>query len=137
MTDLPCPKALATLDAFNLHLERQAIFILPDAAEARLVCTGGALWITLDGQTQDVVLSRCEEFTTPLHTRAVVYALKPSGLYVAPHADGAIQPRQRESALRRLGRTMASATRRSIQRYLDRYIAHSPNQASAASSIWY
>lgn len=137
MTDLPCPKAVSTHEAFNLHLERQAMFILPDAALARLVCTGGALWVTLDGQTEDVVLNRCEEFTTPLHTRAVVYALKPSGLFVAPWATNDIRPLPRQTGLRRIGQAMASAMCHAVQRYLDRYVSRSPNQASAARGTGY
>jgi Protein of unknown function (DUF2917) len=133
MTDLPCPKTISSRDAFNLQLERQGIYIFPDAAQVRLVCTGGAVWITLDGEAADVVLSRCDEFTTPLHTRAVVYALKPSGLFVAPLVGDARDRRSRPSFLRRIGNAMASG----MPRYLDRYIAHSPNQAMAASSIWY
>jgi hypothetical protein len=137
MTNLPCPKALATRESFNLQLERQAIYVLPDAAQARLVCTGGALWVTLDGQPEDIVLKRCEEFTTPLHTRAVVYALKPSGLFVAPHSGDAVRPRPRQSALQKIGHTVRAAMGHSMQRYLDRCLAHSPIQASAANVIWY
>ncbi len=67
MTDLPCPKAVSTHEAFNLHLERQAMFILP-----------------------------------------------------------------RQTGLRRIGQAMASAMGHAMQRHLDRYVARSPNQASAA-----
>jgi hypothetical protein len=133
MMNLPCPQATPTSDAFNLHMPRQALFNVSDAAAVRLVCTSGALWITVDGQAQDIVLERCEEFTTDLHQPAVVYALKPSGLFVAPHTQTSARPqRRRWPVLQRIGQSM--------ERALARYLAHSPNQAnaaSAASAIWY
>ncbi len=129
MTDQTCSKATPSREAINLSLQHQAMHTLPDASQVRLVCTGGALWVTLDGQLEDVVLNPCDEFTTPLRTRAVVYALQPSGLYVAPKAEAVPVLAPRRSAWSRLSQSLARA--------MNRYTARSPNQASAASAIWY
>ena len=69
--------------SFNLNLNRQAIFSVPDAAAVRILCSEGAVWITLDGDPRDVVLQRCQDFTSMEHRRAVVYALQPSRVTVA------------------------------------------------------
>ena len=69
--------------SFNLNLNHRAIFSVPDAAAVRFLCTEGAVWITLDGDPRDVVLQRCQDFTSTEHRRAVVYALQPSKVTVA------------------------------------------------------
>lgn len=69
--------------SFNLNLNRQAIFSVPDASAVRILCTEGAVWITLDGVPSDVVLQRCQDFNSLEHRRAVVYALQPSKVTVA------------------------------------------------------
>ena len=69
--------------SFNLNLNHRTIFSVPDAAAVRFLCTEGAVWITLDGDPRDVVLQRCQDFTSTEHRRAVVYALQPSRVTVA------------------------------------------------------
>lgn len=69
--------------SFNLNLSRQSIFSVPDAAAVRILCTEGAIWITLDDSPEDVVLQRCGDYTAPEHRRAVVYALQPSKVTVS------------------------------------------------------
>jgi len=77
--------------AFNLDLQRQAVFSIADAANVRIACVQGSIWITLDNDLRDVVLDEFGVFTTLEHRRAVVYALKPSRVSVfatvssAPH----------------------------------------------------
>jgi hypothetical protein len=69
--------------AFSLNLRRQALFSVPDAANVRIACVEGAVWITLDNDPRDIVLESCGVFTTTEHRRALVYAMKPSRITVA------------------------------------------------------
>lgn len=82
--------------ALDLHLQPQAMFNLPDAAGARIVCRSGCLWITLDGDLRDFVLEPGESFTTTEHRRALIYALKPSCMAVSSSSQAA--PGQRRAA---------------------------------------
>ena len=84
--------------SFNLNLNHRAIFSVPDAAAVRFLCTEGAVWITLDGDPRDVVLQRCQDFTSTEHRRAVVYALQPSRVTVAAaNAPAPGKPQTRKS----------------------------------------
>ncbi len=87
MTSLSCTEiSLASVGpdgSFDLSLQRQAMVSIPDAASLRVSCAEGAVWITLDQSTEDVVLQAGDVFTTPEHRRAIVYALKPSRIAVA------------------------------------------------------
>ena len=82
MNRQPCPESLSSTHTTGLALQHQAMFELPDAANARVVCLEGAVWITLDNDTRDIVLERCDSFTATEHRRAVIYALKPSRISV-------------------------------------------------------
>ncbi len=70
--------------AFNLNLPRQALFSIADAANVRIACAQGSIWITLDNDLRDIVLDDCQEFTTTEHRRALIYAMKPSQISIAP-----------------------------------------------------
>ncbi|MEO6017164.1 MAG: DUF2917 domain-containing protein [Polaromonas sp.] len=72
--------------AFHLKLAHQAAFSVPDAANVRIACVEGTVWITLDNDPRDIVLEACGVFTTPEHRRAIVYAMKPSQITVAAPA---------------------------------------------------
>ena len=87
--------ATSALD-LHLHLQPQAMFNLPDAAGARIVCRSGCLWITLDGDLRDFVLEPGESFTTTEHRRALIYALKPSCMAVS--SSGQAAPGRRRAA---------------------------------------
>ena len=80
--------------AFSLNLRPQALFSVPDAANVRIACVEGAVWITLDNDPRDIVLESCGVFTTPEHRRAIIYAMKPSIVTVAAPAAA----RQRKPA---------------------------------------
>lgn len=115
MNRQPCPETLSGATTTGLALQRQAMFELPDAAAARVVCLEGAIWITLDNDTRDIVLEPCEVFTATEHRRAVIYALKPSRISVTPRTQ------------RRL----------SVTRPPHRPAAHRPSSpALSASAIW-
>ena len=70
-------------NAFSLNLRRQALFSVPDAANVRIACVEGAVWITLDNDPRDIVLESCGVFTTTEHRRALVYAMEASRITVA------------------------------------------------------
>jgi hypothetical protein len=75
--------ATVSTSAFSLNLRQQALFSVPDAANVRIACVEGAVWITLDNDPRDIVLESCGVFTTTEHRRALVYAMKPSRITVA------------------------------------------------------
>ena len=72
--------------AFNLNLAHQAVFSVPDAANVRIACVEGTIWITLDNDPRDIVLEACGVFTTSEHRRAIIYAMKPSQITLAAAA---------------------------------------------------
>lgn len=79
---------LPAADVFELGLQREAMFSVPDAAGLNIVCRRGTVWITLDGDQRDFVLERCETFSTTEHRRALIYAMQPASITIG-HADGA------------------------------------------------
>jgi hypothetical protein len=68
---------------FDLSLAHQGMFSVADAAGLQITCREGSLWITLDHDTRDIVLSAGESFLTTQHRRAIIYAMKPSSLSLA------------------------------------------------------
>jgi hypothetical protein len=76
----------------ELQLQPRALYSVEDASQVRFTCREGALWITLDNDERDVVIEAGEDFTTPEHRRALVYALQPSRLYVEPAGRSAETP---------------------------------------------
>jgi hypothetical protein len=84
--------------AFDLSLAHQGLFSVADAADLQLTCREGSLWITLDHDARDIVLSAGESFLTPEHRRALVYALGPSTLSVSM---AVAQPEKQRAGSRR------------------------------------
>lgn len=99
MTNARCPDLTSGDSAFSLNLRRQAIFSVPDAANVRIACVEGSIWITLDNDPRDVTLDSCGVFTTPEHRRAIVYALQPSVISVSAKNPARIQSRKSAPAL--------------------------------------
>jgi hypothetical protein len=60
---------------YELSLARQGIFSVSDASGVDIHCRTGCIWLTLDGDTRDVVLEAGESFSTTEHRRAVIYAM--------------------------------------------------------------
>ncbi len=81
--------------AFSLNLPRQALFSIADAANVRIACAQGSIWITLDNDLRDIVLDDCQVFTTTEHRRAVIYAMKPSRITIAPLSSAPAATRSR------------------------------------------
>jgi hypothetical protein len=90
-----------TSNQFDLSLARQAMFNVSDAAGVQIACHEGSVWVTLDGDTRDVVLDAGDSFTATEHRRALIYALRPSTLSLAMAPSVA--------PARRMGRTHATA----------------------------
>ncbi|MEJ8857667.1 DUF2917 domain-containing protein [Variovorax robiniae] len=73
--------------AFQMGLPAHAVYSVGDASEVRITCRSGSVWITLDDDPVDTVLEPGEQFTTPLHRRALVSALESSCISVAPAVE--------------------------------------------------
>lgn len=74
----PCSTPISS--QFSLSLVHQGMFSVADAAGLQMTCREGSLWITLDNDTRDIVLSAGESFLTTQHRRAIIYAMGPSSL---------------------------------------------------------
>ncbi|MEO5738932.1 MAG: DUF2917 domain-containing protein [Variovorax sp.] len=70
--------------AFEMGLPARSIYRVADAADVRITVRRGSVWITLDNDPVDVVLGVGEQFSTSQHRRALVSALEPSCISVAP-----------------------------------------------------
>ncbi len=68
----------------TIQLAAEALYSVPDASLVRLTCLEGVLWITLDNDPRDIVVEAGAEFSSRDRRRALVYALKPSRLSMAP-----------------------------------------------------
>ena len=89
-------------DGPTISLPAGQLFSLPDAASARILCTAGSLWLTLDHDLRDVILEPGDSFSTGEHRRALLYALKGSSFVLAAHpaagaAAAAAAPRRPRS----------------------------------------
>jgi hypothetical protein len=74
------PCATPPSSQFELSLAHQGMFSVADAAGLQMRCREGSLWITLDHDTRDIVLSAGESFLTTEHRRAIIYAIGASSL---------------------------------------------------------
>ena len=74
-TDFPLPR-------LALELPHNAIFAVPDVAGVSIECHSGSVWLTLDDDPRDIVLSAGDRFAGNAHRRALVSALEPSRIGV-------------------------------------------------------
>lgn len=81
---------------FDLSLQQDAMLRLPDAAGVQIVCQGGTLWITLEGDPRDVVLEAGGRFAPTEHRRALIAAMVPSSLSMYAVPAAARTPRERD-----------------------------------------
>ena len=98
-------------DPAELQLQHRALYSVDDASQLLFHCREGALWITLDNDERDFVIEAGEEFSTPEHRRALVYALQPSRFYVEPAA------RSIETPPARLARNSRKSTMETFSRF--------------------
>ena len=80
---------------FHLDLPAQAILTLPDSAGVGIECRRGAVWITLDHDLRDIVLTPGQSFEGTTHRRAMVSALEASCIAVRGAEPAALPQRQR------------------------------------------
>lgn len=93
-------------DAPTVCLPSHQLFELPDASLARILCTSGCLWLTLDDDPRDVILQPGDSFETRARRRALLYAVERSAFVL----DAAPQPTVR----RRLSKNKSDCSRSPI-----------------------
>ena len=77
---------ISTAITTTVPLSHKATLRLPDAAGLEISCVSGSLWLTLDGELRDVILtagSNDDTFRTREHRVAIVYALADSQVKVS------------------------------------------------------
>jgi hypothetical protein len=67
----------------TVSLPARQLFELPDASSARILCTSGCLWLTLDDDPRDVILEPGDSFEAQQPRRALLYALQGSAFVLA------------------------------------------------------
>ena len=75
----------------TVSLPARQLFELPDASAARILCTSGCLWLTLDDDLRDVILQPGDTFETGEHRRALLYALQGSAFVLGAPAQGSVR----------------------------------------------
>lgn len=80
-------------DVPTVTLPARQLFEIPDAASARILCTEGCLWLTLDDDPRDVILEPGDSFSTGEHRRALLYAMKVSSFRLAARPQGTMRRR--------------------------------------------
>lgn len=70
-------------DTLHLTLAKRGIFTVPDGEGVGVECRSGCVWITLDHDRRDIVLSPGERFVGDQHRRMLVSALEPAFITVS------------------------------------------------------
>ena len=77
----------------TVTLSHKTTLRVPDAAGLDIICTSGSLWLTLDGDLRDIILtagSNDDTFHTTEHRVAIVYALLDSQVKVSAANERAV-----------------------------------------------
>lgn len=90
----------------TVSLPTRQLFELPDASSARIVCTSGCLWLTLDNDPRDVILEPGDSFEGADVRRALLYAMKDSAFL--------LEARPQPSMRRRLAKNRSDCSRSPI-----------------------
>jgi hypothetical protein len=77
----------------TVSLPARQLFEIPDASSARIVCTSGCLWLTLDDDPRDVILEPGDAFEAREPRRALLYALQGSAFLLEPQRQGSMRRR--------------------------------------------
>lgn len=77
----------------TVSLPARQLFEIADASSARIVCTAGCLWLTLDGDLRDVILAPGDSFEAGEPRRALLYALEGSAFLLAARPQGSMRRR--------------------------------------------
>lgn len=67
----------------TITLPPRQLFEIPDASSARILCTAGCLWLTIDGDARDVILQPGDSFEEGRPRRALLYAMEPTTFVLA------------------------------------------------------
>ncbi|WP_076999456.1 DUF2917 domain-containing protein [Variovorax sp. KK3] len=89
-------------DRFHMSLAKRGIFTLPDGDGVGIECRSGCVWITLDHDRRDIVLSPGERFVGDQHRRMLVSALEPACITVSGSQPAAPAARERATSPWRL-----------------------------------
>lgn len=77
----------------TITLPARQLFALPDASSARILCTCGCLWVTVDGDLRDVVLEPGDSFEAQEPRRALLYALQGSAFVLSERPQRTLRRR--------------------------------------------
>lgn len=77
----------------TVSLPSRQLFEIPDASSARILCTSGCLWLTLDGDPRDVILRPGDSFAAGEPRRALLYALEGSAFLLAAQPQDTMRRR--------------------------------------------
>jgi hypothetical protein len=77
----------------TITLPARQLFALADASSARILCTSGCLWVTLDDDPRDVILEAGDTFEAKEPRRALLYALRGSAFVLEAAPQGSMRPR--------------------------------------------
>jgi hypothetical protein len=99
-------KELAMNEGPTVSLPARQLFEIPDASSARILCTSGCLWLTLDDDPRDIILEPGDGFETGERRRALLYAMQGSAFLLAARP----QPTMR----RRLSKNRSDCSRSPI-----------------------
>jgi len=74
------------LDSPRIPLAAHGLARLPDATSTRIVCETGTVWITIDNDPRDIVLSPGQSFLVDRRAGVLVYALEDACVRVIERA---------------------------------------------------
>jgi len=90
------------IDSPRIPLAARGLARLSDAQATRIVCETGTVWITIDNDPRDIVLSSGESFVVDRRAGVLMYALEDTSLRIvepgAHAAAGAPVPRALHAA---------------------------------------
>jgi hypothetical protein len=78
-------------DGPTVSLPRRQLFEIPDASSARILCTSGCLWVTVDDDIRDFILKPGDTLAVPDRRRALLYAMEPSAFLLAAQPQGTMR----------------------------------------------
>lgn len=78
------------MNAQTFTLQDGCAMALDTASGSRVLCIDGLLWLTQDGETEDVVLAASQSWTARRRGRIVVQALRARTACVIEPSDGAL-----------------------------------------------
>lgn len=90
------------IDSLRIPLAARGLARLPDAQATRIVCEAGTVWITIDNDPRDIVLSSGQSFVVDRRAGVLMSALEDTSLRIvepgAHAAAGAPVPRALHAA---------------------------------------